>query len=407
MTSVRRLLTTPPASRPRLPTVGYSLLQSYDGNGLRVKKNDNGTVTYYLRSSVLGGQVVTEIGGTGALQRSYVYLGGKVVALKQSNSYYWIHEDPVTKSKRVVDRYGAVVSTVEMDPWGADTSRSSNAAFQPRKFTSYDRDANGTDEAMFRRYNRWQSRFDQPDPYEGSYSLTNPQSFNRYAYVQNDPVNFVDPSGLDDEPVGPCPPGQCDVTVDDGGPDPLNDSFFRGGFGPAFRPVGGGGPGGVGPGGAPQEPAKPSHDKKSACANFVDKLMGIIEPRLKRFFADQRIGKTLYQSALNGSHNNLPFDGFHNRLTNNNQGSGVYRHILGGAASVLVDSGRIGAAYQNRSDRNQRDSDPDPRRRAEAQTELAGTAAGQNVGGFIRDRFNQKIGADDLRKKIFAELCDY
>ena len=49
---------------------------------------------------------------------------------------------------------------------------------------------------MHRRYNRWHSRFDQPDPYGGSYDMTNPQSFNRYAYVQNDPVNFVDPTGL-------------------------------------------------------------------------------------------------------------------------------------------------------------------------------------------------------------------
>ena len=53
---------------------------------------------------------------------------------------------------------------------------------------------------MFRRYNRWWSRFDQPDPYDGSYNLTNPQSFNRYAYVQNDPVNLIDPFGLD--PIG-------------------------------------------------------------------------------------------------------------------------------------------------------------------------------------------------------------
>jgi hypothetical protein len=49
---------------------------------------------------------------------------------------------------------------------------------------------------MFRRYNRWWSRFDQPDPYDGSYVADNPQSFNRYAYVNNDPVNFTDPTGL-------------------------------------------------------------------------------------------------------------------------------------------------------------------------------------------------------------------
>src|ERR1051326_218164 len=85
-----------------------------------------------------------------------------------------------------------------MDPYGADTSRSSNSAFQPRKFTTYERDANGTDEAMARRYNRWHSRFDQPDPYDGSYDMTDPQSFNRYAYTHGDPVNYIDPTGMDD-----------------------------------------------------------------------------------------------------------------------------------------------------------------------------------------------------------------
>lgn len=35
--------------------------------------------------------------------------------------------------------------------------------------------------------------------------LTNPQSFNRYSYVGNDPVNLIDPSGLDATPD--CGPG--------------------------------------------------------------------------------------------------------------------------------------------------------------------------------------------------------
>jgi len=172
------------------------LTQNYDGDGLRVKKTESGVTNYYLRSSVLGGQVVAEMNSSGTWTRGYVYQGGSLLAVQQSNAVYWMHEDPVTKSKRVTDSSGAVVSTIELDPWGGDTARSNNSAFQPRKYTSYERDANGGDEAMFRRYNRSNSRFDQPDPYDGSYDLADPQSFNRYAYVGNDPVNFVDPTGL-------------------------------------------------------------------------------------------------------------------------------------------------------------------------------------------------------------------
>jgi hypothetical protein len=35
-----------------------------------------------------------------------------------------------------------------------------------------------------------------PDPYYGSYDFSNPQSFNRYAYVENDPLSYIDPIGL-------------------------------------------------------------------------------------------------------------------------------------------------------------------------------------------------------------------
>ncbi len=183
---------------------GYSLQQSYDGDGLRVKKVDNGWTTYYLRSSVLGGQVVAEISWFSVAwgwNRGYVYACSQLLAVQQGG-VNWMHEDPITKSKRVTNSAGNVVSTIELDPWGADTSRSSNAAFQPKKFTSYERDSNGTDEAMFRRYNRWHSRFDQPDPYDGSYDMSDPQSFNRYSYTQNDPVNFVDPTGLKPQMCG-------------------------------------------------------------------------------------------------------------------------------------------------------------------------------------------------------------
>lgn len=41
-----------------------------------------------------------------------------------------------------------------------------------------------------------------PDPYDGSYDLGNPQSFNRYAYVLNNPVLLTDASGLDGDGGG-------------------------------------------------------------------------------------------------------------------------------------------------------------------------------------------------------------
>jgi RHS repeat-associated protein len=63
------------------------------------------------------------------------------------------------------------------------------------KFTSYERDSEtGNDFAMARYHVNRLGRFSSVDPVSGSTS--SPQSFNRYAYVSNDPVNFGDPSGL-------------------------------------------------------------------------------------------------------------------------------------------------------------------------------------------------------------------
>jgi RHS repeat-associated protein len=102
----------------------------------------------------------------------------------------------VVKSQRVTDATGALQAVVELDAWGGETNRSWQQWQQPHRYTSYERDGSGNDQAMYRQYHSYWQRFDQPDPYEGSYNLADPQSLNRYSYVQNDPVNFVDPSGL-------------------------------------------------------------------------------------------------------------------------------------------------------------------------------------------------------------------
>ena len=51
-----------------------------------------------------------------------------------------------------------------------------------------------------------QGRWIQPDPAGlAAVDPSNPQTWNRYAYVENNPVSFVDPLGLDDcEGSGEC-----------------------------------------------------------------------------------------------------------------------------------------------------------------------------------------------------------
>jgi hypothetical protein len=124
---------------------------------------------------------------------------------------------------------------------------------------------------MMRRYHAYWNHFDQPDPYDGSYDLGDPQSFNRNSYTQNDPVNFVDPSGL--EPSWNCQLTdhgyECGMTVPISWADELSAS--TGGppeFGsPVIRhgdPLGGGA-GGVARGGGTALSQSPKPGSFEAC----------------------------------------------------------------------------------------------------------------------------------------------
>jgi RHS repeat-associated protein len=69
-------------------------------------------------------------------------------------------------------------------------------------FATYWQDsASGLDYANNRYYSSRYGRFMTPDPSRSSGGPNNPQSWNRYAYVSGDPVNFRDPGGLMEEEV--------------------------------------------------------------------------------------------------------------------------------------------------------------------------------------------------------------
>jgi RHS repeat-associated protein len=64
------------------------------------------------------------------------------------------------------------------------------------KFATYYRDASGLDYAQNRYYANTLGRFTSPDPYKASGGPADPQSWNKYSYVQGDPINYSDGSGL-------------------------------------------------------------------------------------------------------------------------------------------------------------------------------------------------------------------
>ena len=66
-----------------------------------------------------------------------------------------------------------------------------------QQFTSYERDSeSGLDFAEARFYSSVQGRFTSIDPLIESAVTANPQTFNRYSYVSNSPINIVDPTGM-------------------------------------------------------------------------------------------------------------------------------------------------------------------------------------------------------------------
>jgi RHS repeat-associated protein len=122
---------------------------------------------------------------------------------------------------------GGVEGTYTSLPFG-DAQTTAGTDTDPYHYAQLDSDyESGTDHAQFRQYSDAQGRWLSPDPYSGSYDAFNPQSFNRYVYVGNNPLSATDPSGL--YRAAPCMGGsQCNNRDSSNPLDPSPTSLWSG-----------------------------------------------------------------------------------------------------------------------------------------------------------------------------------
>ena len=131
-----------------------------------------------------------------------VYFGGRLIQAQGTTMI----TDPFGSNVGAGKRYY---------PYGAE--RPSATTNNIEKFTGYYRDAEtGLDYADQRYHEPGMGRFTSPDPSATSAKLSDPGSWNRYAYVGGDPLNRTDPSGQDYcDLSGYCVEGSyCDAFLD-------------------------------------------------------------------------------------------------------------------------------------------------------------------------------------------------
>ena len=169
---------------------GVTASYAYDHQNRRYKKTISGSVTHYVWE---GSQVVGEYNGsTGAMLAQYGYAGSRMIAKTAGGATQYFLSDRLSARLALSD-VGAVAGRQATLPFGEDFAESGTQ--EKHHFTSYERDGeSGTDYAVNRQYSQTVGKFMQVDPIDGSRTV--PTTLNRYAYVQGDPINRVDPIGL-------------------------------------------------------------------------------------------------------------------------------------------------------------------------------------------------------------------
>ncbi len=179
----------------------------YDGNGVRVK-------------SVVGGVTTVFIGGyfewnNSGLITKYYGLGASVSAMRREGTgitlgLFWMLGDHLGSASVILMADGNPQESTKYTPWGGLRTGSVQLTLTMKGFTGQYRDSYINLVWMNSRwYDPELGRWTQPDVIVPANQGV--QGFDRYGYVSNSPVNWIDPSGHGRESTDCGPDGVfCD-----------------------------------------------------------------------------------------------------------------------------------------------------------------------------------------------------
>jgi RHS repeat-associated protein len=174
----------------RLIAIGTDQL-TYDVTGKRLQATRNGVVTRYIYDA--SGNLLAEADGSNNIIRYYIHGAGLLGAVTPSNQLYCYHFNATGHAMAMTDATQTVVNKYSYDAYGTVTNQQETVT-QPFKYVGQlgvMAEPNGFYYMRARYYDPQVGRFISEDPigFDGG-------DENLYAYVGNNPVMGVDPSGL-------------------------------------------------------------------------------------------------------------------------------------------------------------------------------------------------------------------